>query len=58
MNQHKRFVCYSRENPNNMFNRQYVETVDGKWYDITAGYKLVDGERSSNPAKSNVLHRF
>ena len=39
------FCLLFEENPNNMFNRQYVETIDGKWYDITAGYKLVDGEK-------------
>jgi hypothetical protein len=38
------FCLLFDENPNNMFNRQYVETVDGKWYDITAGYKLIIGE--------------
>jgi hypothetical protein len=39
------FCLLFEENPGNMFNRQYVETIDGKWYDITAGHKLVDGEK-------------
>ena len=39
------FCLLFEENPNNMFNRQYVETIDGKWYDITAGYKLIEGEK-------------
>jgi hypothetical protein len=38
------FCLLFEENPNNSFNRQYVETTDNKWYDITTGYKLIVGE--------------
>jgi len=38
------FCLLFEENPGNTFNRQYVETIDGKWYDITTGYKLIEGE--------------
>ena len=47
------FCFFFEENPNNIFNRQYVETEDGKWYDIVADLKLVVGERF----KSNKLKR-
>ena len=39
------FCLFFEENPNNRFGRQYVETIDGKWYDITLSYKLEDGDR-------------
>ena len=38
------FCLLFEENPGNTFNRQYVETIDGKWYDITTSYKLIEGE--------------
>ena len=47
------FCLFFEENPGNMFNRQYVETIDGKWYDITTGYKLIEGEKF----KSNKIKR-
>lgn len=39
------FCLFFEDNPDNVYNRQYVETVDNKWYDITAGFKLEVGER-------------
>ena len=39
------FCLFFEDNPDNVYNRQYVETVDNKWYDITAGFKLGVGER-------------
>ena len=39
------FCLFFEENPNNRFSRQYVETIDEKWYDITASFKLEIGER-------------
>ena len=47
------FCLFFEENFNNTYNRQYVETVDNKWYDITAGYKLEVGDRF----KSSKIHR-
>ena len=47
------FCLFFEENFNNTYNRQYVETIDNKWYDITAGYKLEVGDRF----KSSKIHR-
>ena len=38
------FCLFFEENPGNMFNRQYVETIDTTWYDTNAGFKFVEGE--------------
>ena len=49
------FCLFFDDNPNNIYNRQYVETVDNKWYDISAGYKLEIGDRfKSSKIKRNI----
>ena len=47
------FCLFFEENPGNMFNRQYVETIDNKWYDTNAGFKFEKGERY----RSNKIKR-
>ena len=39
------FCLFFEDNPNNIYNRQYVETEDNKWYDIAGDFKLEDGDR-------------
>jgi len=39
------FCLFFEDNPNNIYNRQYVETIDNKWYDTNAGFKFEKGER-------------
>lgn len=39
------FCLFFEDNPNNTYNRQYVETEDSKWYDTNIGLKLEDGDR-------------
>ena len=49
------FCLFFEDNPNNIYNRQYVETVDNKWYDINVGYKLEIGDRfKSSKIKRNI----
>ena len=39
------FCLFFEENPNNMFGRQYVETIDGKFYDTNTNNKIEVGGR-------------
>jgi len=39
------FCLFFDDNPNNIYNRQYVETVDNKWYDTNVGFKFEIGDR-------------
>ena len=39
------FCLFFEDNNSNRFNRQYVETIDDKWYDINIGLELIVGER-------------
>ena len=50
----QKFCLIADENPNNMFGRQYVETEDNRWFDITNVYQLEVGEKF----KSNKIQRI
>lgn len=39
------FCLFFEDNPHNVYNRQYVETEDDKWYDTNIGLELENGER-------------
>jgi len=49
------FCLFFEDNPNNTYNRQYVETIDNKWYDTNAGFKFEKGDRyRSSKIKRNI----
>ena len=50
------FCLYFDENPANRFNRQYVETEDGKWHDITLGWTLIVGDRFRSSKIKRILN--
>ena len=49
------FCLFFEDNPNNVYNRQYVETDDNKWYDTNIGFKFEIGDRyKSSKIKRNI----
>ena len=54
------FCLFFEENPDNRFGRQYVETTDGKFYDLNSGLKLIIGGRfkSSKVARTIDFEEF
>ena len=39
------FCLFFEDNPDNVYNRQYVETIDNKWYDTNGGFEFNIGDR-------------